>query len=172
MIGEWYAGVRVLHILFAAFWVGSAVFFTLYVTPAIRATGPHGAPVMAELMRRRMGGFIAAAAMLTVLSGLWMYWIFTNGFDAAIAGHGAGLALGIGGLCGITAAVVGGAVISRAAERAGALSQQVAQLPEGQEREATMRSVEALQRRVAKFSRLAVVLLVAALVAMASAHAL
>jgi cell division protein FtsL len=68
--------------------------------------------------------------------------------------------------------VIGGAVISRAAERAGALSQQVAQLPEGQEREATMRSVEALQRRVAKFSRLAVVLLVAALVAMASAHAL
>ena len=90
MIGEWYAGVHVLHILFAALWVGSAVFLTLYVTSAIRATGPHGAPVMAELMRRRMGGSIAAAPMLT----------FTNGFDGTIVGHGAGLALGIGGLCG------------------------------------------------------------------------
>ena len=171
MIGEWYAGVRVLHILFAAFWVGSAVFLTLYVTPAIRATGPQGAPVMAELMRRRMGGFIAAAAMLTVLSGLWMYWIFTNGFDGAIVAHGAGLALGIGGLCGIAAAVIGGAVIGRAAERAGALSQQVAQMPEGEERAATLQTVAALQRRVATFSRLAVVLLVAALVAMTIAHA-
>jgi len=56
MIGEWYAGVRVLHILFAALWVGSAMFLTLYVTPAIRATGPRGAPVMAELRRRRTGG--------------------------------------------------------------------------------------------------------------------
>lgn len=171
MIGEWYAGVRVLHILFAAFWVGSAVFLTLYVTPAIRATGPQGASVMAELMRRRMGGFIAAAAMLTVLSGLWMYWIFTNGFDGAIVAHGAGLALGIGGLCGIAAAVIGGAVIGRAAERAGALSQQVAQMPEGGERVATLQTVAALQRRVATFSRLAVVLLVAALIAMTIAHA-
>lgn len=171
MIGEWYAGVRMLHILFAAFWVGSAVFLTLYVTPAIRATGPQGAPVMAELMRRRMGGFIAAAAMLTVLSGLWMYWIFTNGLDGAIVAHGAGLALGIGGLCGIAAAVIGGAVIGRAAERAGALSQQMAQMPEGEQRAATLQTVAALQRRVATFSRLAVVLLIAALVAMTLAHA-
>lgn len=172
MIGEWYAGVRVLHILFAALWVGSAVFLTLYVTPAIRASGPRGAAVMAELMRRRMRGFIAAVAMLTVLSGLWMYWIFTHGFNLDVAGHGAGLALGLGGLCGILAAVTGGAVIGRAAERAGKLSQQVAQLPDGEEREVTMQSVAALQRRVATFSRLAVVLLVAALVAMTIAHAL
>jgi hypothetical protein len=172
MIGEWYAGVRVLHILFAALWVGSAVFFTLYVSPALRTTGPDGAPVMAELMRRRMGGFIAGAAMLTVLSGLWMYWVFTNGFDGAIVGHGAGLALGIGGLCGIIAAVIGGAVIGRAAERAGALSQQVAQLPEGEQRATTMQTVAALQHRVAMSSRVAAVLLVAALVAMALAHAL
>jgi hypothetical protein len=122
---------------------------------------------MAELMRRRMGGFIAAAAMLTVLSGLWMYWIFTRGFDGAIVAHGAGLALGIGALCGIVAAVIG-----RAAERAGALSQRVAQLPEGEERAATLQTVAALQRRVAAFSRLAVVLLIAALVAMSIAHAL
>lgn len=172
MVGEWYAGVRVLHVLFAALWVGSAAFLTLYVTPAIRAIGPRGAPVMAELMRRRMGGFIAAAAVLTVLSGLWMYWIFTNGFDGTIVGHGAGLALGIGGLCGIIAAVIGGAVIGRAAERAGALSQQMAQMPESGERDAVVQTVAALQRRVATFSRLAVVLLVAALVAMTIAHAL
>lgn len=68
--------------------------------------------------------------------------------------------------------MIGGAVIGRAAERAGALSRQMADLPEGGEREATMQSVEALQRRMATFSRLAVVLLVAALVAMAIAHAL
>ncbi len=172
MTGDWYAGVRVLHVLFAAFWVGSAAFLTLYVTPAIRATGPQGAPVMAELMRRRMGAFIGAAAMLTVLSGLWMYWIFTHGFDSAIVGRGAGLVIGIGGLCGIAAAVIGGAVVGRAAERAGALSRQVVHLPEGEEREAILQSVAALQRRVATSSRFAVVLLVAALVAMTIAHAL
>ncbi|MGH8125079.1 MAG: hypothetical protein ACREPK_04450 [Rhodanobacteraceae bacterium] len=172
MLGDWYAGIRVLHILFAALWVGTTVFLTLYVSPAIRSLGPRGAPVMAELMRRRMGAFIASASLLTVLSGLWMYWVFTNGFSAQAMGHGAGLALGIGGLCGIVAAIVGGAIISRAAEGAGKLSREVAQMPEGSERVAVMQTVAVLQRRVTLFSRCDVVLLIAALIAMCIAHAL
>lgn len=172
MIGEWYAGIRVVHILFAALWVGTAVFLTLYVSPAIRALGPRGAPVMAELMRRRMGGFIAAAGGLTVLSGLWMYWVFSDGLDSRILSHGPGLALGLGGLCGIVAAVLGGAVIGRTAERVGSLSRAAAAMPDGDERAATFQTIATLQRRVALFSRCDVVLLLAALIAMCIAHAL
>lgn len=172
MMGDWYSGIRVLHILFAALWIGTAAFLTLYVSPAIRALGPRGAPMMAELMRRRMGAFIAAASILTILSGLWMYWVFTNGLDSTIVVHGAGLALGIGGLCGIAAAVVGGAIIGRAAERAGKLSREASQMPEGGERAAIMQTVAGLQRRVALSSRCDLVLLVAALIAMCLAHSL
>ncbi|MGH8216088.1 MAG: hypothetical protein ACREPZ_10400 [Rhodanobacteraceae bacterium] len=172
MIGEWYAGVRVLHILFAALWFGTAVFLTLYVSPAIRVLGPRGAPVMAELMRRRMGAFIAAAGGLTVLSGLWMYWIFSNGLDAKIVSHGPGLALGIGGLCGIAAAVIGGAVIGRTVERVAALLRDAAAMPEGGERTAAMQTIATLQHRVALFSRCDVALLLAALIAMCIAHSL
>ncbi|HSN01319.1 MAG TPA: hypothetical protein VLS52_09965 [Rudaea sp.] len=167
---DWYMHVRVLHILFAALWVGAAVFLTLYVSPAIRTLGPAGAPLMAELMRRRMSGFFAAAAMLTVLSGVWMYWEFTHGLDATIVRQGVGLALGFGGLCGIAAAVIGAVVISRSAERAGKLSREAAQLPEGGERGATMQTVAALQRRVTVFARFNTVLLVVALLAMCLAH--
>jgi uncharacterized membrane protein len=167
---DWYMHVRVLHIVFAALWVGAAVFLTLYVSPAIRALGPAGAPLMAELMRRRMSGFFAATAMLTVLSGVWMYWEFTHGLDAAIVRQRIGLALGFGGLCGIAAAVIGAAVISRSAERAGKLSREAAQWPEGPERGATMQTVAALQRRVTVFARFNTVLLVVALLAMCVAH--
>lgn len=167
---NWYMHVRVLHILFAALWVGAAVFLSVYVSPAIRALGPAGAPVMAELMRRRMSAFLGAAAMLTVLSGVWMYWEFTHGLDAAIMRQGIGLALGFGGLCGIAAAVIGAAVISRSAERAGKLSREAAQLPEGAERGAAMQTVTALQRRATIFARFNSVLLVVALLAMCLAH--
>lgn len=172
MIEPWYAAIRVLHIVFAALWVGAAVLLTLFLSPAIRTLGLQGAPVMAELMRRRMGAFLAAAGGLTVLSGLWMYWIFTNGLDADIMRHGAGLALGIGGLCGIVAVILGGAVIGRAAERAGKLSRQAAQMPQGSERAAAMQTVATLQRRVAVYSRCDVALLLAALIAMCVAHGL
>lgn len=112
---SWYADMRVLHIVFAALWVGTAVLMTAYVSPAIRSLGPRGAPMMAELMRRKMGAFIAASSMLTVLSGIWMYWEFSHGFDTTVMTSGPGMALGIGGLCGIAAAIIGGAVISKAA---------------------------------------------------------
>lgn len=169
---QWYADVRVLHIVFAALWVGASVLFALYVSPAIRSLGPHGAQVMAELMRRKVGLFIAASSMLTVLSGLWMYWEFSHGFDATIVTHGPGLALGIGGLCGIAAAIVGGAVIGRAAEQAGQLSHDIAQLPEGGEREALMQHLAKIQRRMNVAGRCDVVLLLAALILMSLAHVL
>lgn len=170
MAGDWYAGIRVLHVLFAALWVGAAVLLTFYVSPAVRALGPRGVPLMAELTRRRMGAFIAAASGITIVSGLWMYWVFSRGFEAAIMTRGAGLVLGIGGLCGIVAAFIGGAVIGRSAERAGHLSQQAAQLPNGEPRAALLDSIAVLQQRIAWASRCDVVLLLAALVAMCVAH--
>lgn len=170
MAGDWYAGVRVLHVLFAALWVGTAVLLTFYVSPAIRALGPRGAPLMAELMRRRMGAFIAAVSGITIVSGLWMYWVFSHGFQATIMDTGAGLALAVGGTCGILAAIIGGAVIGRSAERAGSLSREASQLPQGEQRDALLGSIAVLQRRVAWASRCDVALLLAALVAMCIAH--
>lgn len=170
MIEHLYASVRVLHILFAALWLGTAVFLTLYLSPALRSTGSQGMPVTAELLRRGMGTFIAVAAGLTVLSGLWMYWNFTNGLDMAIASHGAGLVLGIGGLCGLVAVVLGGAVIGRASKRSGELAQAVVGMANGSERDATLQSIASLQQRIAFYGRIDVILLLAALVAMCVAH--
>lgn len=117
MHGDWYAGVRVLHTLAAELWIGTAVLLTFFVSPAIRGLGPRGAPVMAELMRRRMGAFIAMASSVTILSGLWLYRSFTTGFDLTSITSPEGLVFGIGGVCGIVASVIGGAVIGRSAKQ-------------------------------------------------------
>ncbi|MGH8235346.1 MAG: hypothetical protein ACREPU_14295 [Rhodanobacteraceae bacterium] len=170
MNGDWYAGVRVLHILAAALWIGTTALLTFFVSPAIRGRGPRGAPVMVELMRRRMGLYIAVASGVTILSGLWLYWIFTAGFDLGVIASPSGLIFGIGALCGIVAPIIGGAVIGRSAERIAKVARKATQLADGAERNALMGDVAILQRRVATFSRIDVLLLVAALVLMSLGH--
>lgn len=171
MIISWYTDVRVLHIVCAALWLGAAAFMTLYLGPAVRTLGPRGMPVTAELGRRHMGAFMGAVGGLTVVSGLLMYWAFTDGFEASIVGHGAGLALGLGGLCGITAAIIGGAILGRSSERVARLAQVASQSTDGHESKTARREIAVLHHRIATFSRIDLALLLAALLLMCLAHA-
>ena len=97
--------LRLIHIVFGAFWVGSAVFLALILEPRLRALGPaHQGPVM--------GPAIGTAAVLTILAGIWMsvklysgrydLWFSTGlgyailfGAIAAVIAFGFGMATGV-----------------------------------------------------------------------------
>jgi len=155
--------VRVLHILFAASWFGAATFLTLYLLPVARQLGAAGGATMTALTGRGFHRFMAANAGLTVLSGLWLYWTLTAGFAGPAMASTSGMVFGLGGLAGLLAAVLGGAVIGRNLSRIEALKPE---LP------AKQPQVVALQARVAAASRLALALLLFALVAMALGHSI
>ena len=163
MTAALYPWVRMLHILFAAAWIGAAAFLTLYLLPVARQLGSEAGATMTALTRRGFHRFMASSAGLTVLSGLWLYWILTAGFARAAMAATPGMVFGLGGLVGLVAAVVGGAVIGRGLSRIETLK---AALP------GTQAQIEALQSRVAGASRFALVLLLIALVAMALGHAM
>ena len=159
----WLAEIRALHILVAAAWFGAAAFLTLYLMPAIGQLGPQGAPVMVALARRRFHVFMAGTALLTVGTGLWMYWAMTGGFaPAAMASH-YGRVYGVGGLAGLLAAVIGGAVVGRS-------SKQLAAMAEAGGTPDPVR-VAALRTRARVGSRIALGLLLVALLAMTLGHA-
>ena len=64
--------LRLIHIVFGAFWVGSAVFLALILEPRLRALGPtYQGPVMGAIAPV-MGPAIGTAAVLTILAGIWM----------------------------------------------------------------------------------------------------
>ena len=155
--------VRMLHILFAASWFGAAAFLTLYLLPVARQLGAAGGATMTALSGRGFHRFMAANAGLTVLSGLWLYWTLTAGFAGPAMTSTPGMVFGLGGLAGLLAAVIGGAVIGRTLSRIETLK---GRLPDAQPQ------VAALQGRVAAASRFALGLLVFALVAMALGHSL
>jgi uncharacterized membrane protein len=153
-----------LHILFAALWLGAAAFLTLYLLPALRQLGPAGSATMHSLDQRGLHRFMAANAGLSVLSGLVLYWSLTAGFNPQAITSTIGMVYGIGGLAGLSAAVIGGAVIGRSVKRLDTLNQD----PAGGHADELL----ALQRRIAMSSRLALGLLLVALVAMTMGHAL
>jgi len=159
---NWLGEIRALHIVVAAAWFGAAAFLTLYLMPAMSQLGPQGGPVMVALTQRRFHVFMAANAVLTVLSGAWMYWMLTGGLQPAAIGSHDGLVYGFGGLAGLLAAVIGATVVGRS-------SKQLADMaaaggpPEPAQ-------VARLQARVRAGSRLALTLLVVALLAMTLAH--
>lgn len=105
--------LRLIHIVGGAFWVGAVLMTTVFLFPAVRATGAQGGRVMQELTgRRRLPVYMNVAAGLTMLSGLVMYGRLAAA-NGAWAGTRVGITIGIGGLATILAAIIGGAVVGR-----------------------------------------------------------
>ena len=100
--------VRAAHVTAAAIWIGSHIFSTFMLMPAIDASGPSGGQVMMRINRRGIVVYMLSVAVLTLASGLVLYWRFTGGFDPALAATHAGLAFGLGGSAGILAGAIGG----------------------------------------------------------------
>jgi len=164
-----YVVLRVLHILVAALWVGAAGLLAMVVMPAVGEAGATGGPFLASLHRRKLHVFMAASALLTVLSGIWLYWVLTTGFDPAIVWSRGGVAFGIGGLCGLVALIVGGGIIGPGFARLAELAERTDATPEAQ-RAAHLQRLEAIHRRTLLASKCALALIVIALVLMASGH--
>jgi len=118
--------LRILHIFGAVFWAGTTFLFAGYVGPAVMAAGPEGNKFMQTLLgQTRFLRVIAAAAGLTALSGLLLYWRASGGLRLAWIGTGTGLGLTIGGAAGLIASVIGIGVQNRAGRRLVALGRQV-----------------------------------------------
>jgi hypothetical protein len=125
---------------------------------------------MGTLEKRGFNNVMAAFAGTTVLSGVWLYWRFTGGFDPTVIHSHAGMAFGVGGLAGLTALIIGGSVVGRGSKRIVALGGQAAGMPEGPDRAAILHTMNQLRERTASASRVLVVLLTIALVLMTLAH--
>jgi hypothetical protein len=113
--------------------------------------------------------FMAALGGTTVLTGIYLFWRFTGGFDPVISAGRAGMAFSVGALAGVIALILGGSVIGRSAKKVAALSERAASTPESQ-RGALMAEMGSLRARMAATGRIVLVLLLFAMSAMALGH--
>ena len=164
------AVLRVLHIVGGVFWVGVAIFIAAFLGPALRAAGPAGGPVMAQLTQvRRLPLWMMLAMSVTVIAGFLLYWANARTGGSAWLGSGPGRTFGLGGVLALAGAVVGMAVTAPTGRRLGTIGAAVASAgrPPTPEELATL---QALQRRLATAATTVAVLVSLATVAMAVAR--
>lgn len=155
---------RLLHVVLGVFWAGTMIFNALFLAPAMGEAGPDAAKVMAGIQRRRFMDVMPAVALVTVASGLWLFWRISGGFDPGWSRSRLGMAYGVGGVLAIVAFAIGVAILRPAMLRIGRLSRQAGTVTDAAERDALLAPVPALRRRSVLAGRW-----VAALLAVATA---
>lgn len=162
--------LRLVHVLGGILWVGSAVFMTVFLMPALARSGVNPGPIMAGLQQRRLDTILPVVALLTVLSGLRLLWIMSGGLDATYFAHASGLTYGLSGLVTIVAFVLGLLVARPTMFRAGELARQLATAQDDDTRVRLKAEIGRLQRRGAVAREATMWLLVLAAAGMAVAR--
>ncbi len=145
-------------------------FLYIFLSPALDEIGAAGPPLMSALARRQIHAFMSTAGGLAVLTGIWLYWRFTGGFDPATSATMGARVFGAGGAAGILSLILGGAVVGRAARRMSALAAQAMALPDGAERAAVLAQIVRVKRRTSTAGNIVLALQAIALLCMAIGH--
>jgi hypothetical protein len=132
---------------------------SFFVMPAVQAVGPDGGKVVIALMRRRLDVFIASISGLTVLSGLYLYWVLTDGFSAGPSSTMRARVVGTGAVLGLAAAIVGGSIVARNMKKVVALMTQASGVSDGAARSTLMAQAAQIRQKVATGGRLVAILL-------------
>lgn len=167
---EIYLTTRVLHVVSGAFWMGAIVFVAFYLMPAVSEAGPDAAKVMVGLVRRHYFNVVPIVALVNVISGFWLYWRFTGGFDRALSGTPGAMVFGTGGILAVIALHIGLLSLRRNVLRAMKLTGQAAQTTDAADKAALVARAGALRLRAAKAAPIVAVLLIVTTALMALGH--
>ncbi|HKP29517.1 MAG TPA: hypothetical protein VJU15_08935 [Gemmatimonadales bacterium] len=98
---------RLIHVVVGVFWAGTVIFNAWLLAPALRDAGPEGGKVMGALMRRGMMVILPIAGILVILSGFYLYWHASVGFDPAYMRSRPGMVYGLGMTATLLAFLIG-----------------------------------------------------------------
>ena len=165
-----FLALRATHVLCAAVWIGSTAYISLLLTPAVEDAGPAGGQIMMRLDRRGLHTYMAIVAVTTIVSGAYLLWRFTGGFDPGVVGTHAGIAFGIGGVCGVLAGIIGATVVGRSGAQVAAIMTEAVGVPDSPAKGALMQRAAALRQRIKGGTRVVMGLQATALVLMSLGH--
>ena len=163
------AAARIIHVLGGVIWVGSMFFVSMFLIPSMTEAGPDAGKVMAALNRRKFMIIIPVIALLTMLSGLWLYWRASMGFNSAYMASGPGKTYGLGATMAILAFVIGMTMTRPAMVKMNKLMASAASASDT-ERQTIMAQAAEARARGARWGRVIAFLLIGAATLMALGH--
>lgn len=162
--------LRITHILAGVLWAGAAVFYLFFVKPSVKSIGPAGPQFMQSLVqRRRYPLFMMSTSLLTVLAGGILFLYASGGLNLAWIKTGPVIGFTIGSLAALVAFLVGSLGIGPTSGRMGAVGQQVAAAG-GPPSPEQLGILQTLEKRLSRFETFDFVMLVIALLTMATAR--
>ena len=148
--------LRLIHILSGIMWVGSGVYTSFFLGPALSGSPAVMGQVMAGLQRRSIFLVLQIVAGLTILSGLRLLSIDSAGFGASYFATGTGRMFAIGASAAIVADVLSFGVSQPAMVRAGAMAASLGASADASERARLTPELDKLRRRATITGALAV----------------
>ena len=103
--------LRFLHVFGGAMWVGMMAFQMFFLGPSLAEAGPAAGQVMAGLMKRRIPVIMPLIALITILSGMWLFQLLSGGNMKALMGTAMGQAFAWGGALALIAFLIGVVVV-------------------------------------------------------------
>ena len=158
--------LRIIHIVGGVIWVGGTLIMTFFIGPTVNATDQAGQRFVGHLMNNlKFSNRMAAASGATVLAGVILYWIDSQGFTSAWMSSGAGRGFGIGAAFALIGMVFG-IMVGRVSKDMTQLGAQIQGKPSSDQ---VMR-MQSIGQRQATFSRISAAALVLATIFMAIAR--
>ena len=118
--------LRLIHIAAGAFWVGAVFTNVLFIQRTAVALGPDAAKFQLHLIAdKRFPTWILVSAAMTVLAGLALLWLATDGFDPELLFSPARVGFTIGGVVAILTFGVGSLYVFPRTERIAGLMRRI-----------------------------------------------
>jgi uncharacterized membrane protein len=161
--------LRFAHVFFGALWVGMMAFQVFFLMPALAEAGPDAGKVMGAMMKRRVPVILPIIALITIVSGMWLFMRMSGGNMSALMATPMGQAFAWGGVVALIAFLIGIVVMRPAMMRSVKLMEAIATAPQA-ERAAMQAEIQKLRARGAVLGKVVAWMLLFTLAAMAVAR--
>lgn len=162
--------LRLVHILGGIFWVGSMIFTSFFLMPALRSSPAVAGQVMAGLQKRRLFTFLPIVALLTILSGIRLLWIVSVGFSEAYLSTATGRMFSASAVAAIVAFLLSVLVSRPGFVRVGRLGATLSTTTDEGAKQRISAEMQRLSRRVSAANAIVAALLLLAAAGMATAR--
>ena len=158
--------LRIIHIVGGVIWVGGTLIMTFFIGPTVNATDQAGQRFVGHLMNNlKFSNRMAAASGATILAGVILYWIDSQGFTSPWMTSGAGRGFGIGAAFALIGFVYG-ILIGRTTKDMAQLGAQM----QGNPSAAQLAQLQTIRRKQATYSIISTVTLLLAVIFMSIAR--
>lgn len=149
---------RVIHVMAGVIWAGTTFTMTAVILPIMARHGAEGFGRWTGIIARRVGPISGIAALLTVLSGIYLFYAL-HAHDASTGG----LVLKVGGVTALLSLITGLMVSRPAGEKLAELSKSIGDSAPSD----LLERIAALRRRATLSARLVAILLGVSVLSMA-----